>query len=243
MAEVLAIIPARGGSKGLPNKNILPLLGHPLIAYSIKAALDSKLVTRVLVSTDSQSIADIAIQYGATVPFLRPAEFAQDLSTDLELFVHALNWLNENENYTPDLVIQLRPTSPIRKADLIDECIIKLLNSDADSLRIVTPSPITPYKMWKIEDENKPMIPLLSAGGMEEPFNEPRQRLPKTYWQIGTLDVIRPEVILKKNSISGKKIIPHVVGNEWAIDIDDISSFVKAADVIVSDDFVKFNEP
>ncbi len=242
MAEVLAIIPARGGSKGLPNKNILPLLGHPLIAYSIKAAQDSKLVTRVLVSTDSQSIADVALQYGANVPFLRPAEFALDLSTDLEVFVHALNWLKENENYTPDLVIQLRPTSPIRKADLIDECIIKLLNSDADSLRIVTPSPITPYKMWKIEDENNLMIPLLSAEGVEEPFNEPRQRLPKTYWQIGTLDVIRPEVILKKNSISGKKIIPHVVGNEWAIDIDDISSFVKTADVIVSDDFVKFNE-
>lgn len=242
MKEVLAIIPARGGSKGLPNKNILPLLGHPLIAYSIKAAQDAKLITRVMVSTDSQAIADVALKYGADVPFLRPAEFAQDLSTDLEVFVHALNWLKENENYSPDLVVQLRPTSPIRKADLIDECITKLTESDAESLRIVTPSPITPYKMWRIEDENQPMIPLLSVEGTDEPFNEPRQRLPKTFWQIGTLDVIRPEVILEKNSMSGKKIMPHIVGNEWAIDIDDMSSFVKAADVIVSDNFVKFND-
>lgn len=242
MKEILAIIPARGGSKGLPNKNILPLLGHPLIAYSVKAALDSKLITRVIVSTDSEAIATVAAQYGAEIAFMRPAEFAQDLSTDLDVFEHALNWFDTNQNYKPDLVVQLRPTSPIRKAQLIDDCITKLINSDADSLRIITPSPITPYKMWRIEDESLPMIPLLSIAGTDEPYNEPRQRLPQTYWQIGTLDVIRPEVILNKKSMSGKVIMPHIVGNEWAIDIDDMSSFVKAADVILSDNFVKFND-
>lgn len=242
MKEVLAIIPARGGSKGLPNKNILPLLGHPLIAYSIKAAIDSNLITKIIVTTDSQAIADVALQYGAEVPFLRPSEFAQDLSTDLDVFRHALNWLKENQNYNPDFVVQLRPTSPIRKAELIDNCIQKLADSTAESLRIVTPSPINPYKMWSIEDDNLPMIPLLTVDGIEEPYNEPRQRLPNTFWQIGTLDVIRPEVILEKNSMSGKIIIPHVIGNEWAIDIDEMSSFVKAADVIVSDNFVKFND-
>ncbi len=242
MKEILAIIPARGGSKGLPNKNILPLLGHPLIAYSVKAALDSKLITRVIVSTDSEAIANVAAQYGAEIAFMRPAEFAKDLSTDLDVFEHALNWFDTNQNYKPDLVVQLRPTSPIRKAQLIDDCITKLINSDADSLRIVTPSPITPYKMWRIEDESLPMIPLLSIVGTDEPYNEPRQRLPQTYWQIGTLDVIRPEVILNKKSMSGKVIMPHIVGNEWAIDIDDMSSFIKAADVILSDNFVKFND-
>lgn len=242
MKEVIAIIPARGGSKGLTNKNILPLLGHPLIAYSIKAALDSKLITKVIVSTDSQTIADVAIQYGAEVPFLRPAKFAQDLSTDLDVFLHALNWLKEYQNYTPDFIVQLRPTSPIRKAELIDSCIIKLENSSAESLRIVTPSPITPYKMWRIESEDKPMLPLLAFEGTLEPFNEPRQSLPKTFWQIGTLDVIRPEVILEKKSMSGKNIIPYVVGNEWAVDIDDMSSFIKAAEVIISDNFIKFND-
>ncbi len=242
MKEVIAIIPARGGSKGLVNKNILLLLGHPLIAYSIKAALDSKLITKVIVSTDSQVIADVALKYGAEVPFLRPAELAQDLSTDLEVFLHALNWLKEYQNYTPDLVVQLRPTSPIRKAELIDSCIEKLVNSSAESLRIVTPSPITPYKLWRVIDENQTMIPLLSLDGIDEPYNQPRQSLPQTYWQIGTLDVIRPEVILEKKSMSGKNIIPYLVNIEYAIDIDDISSFYKAAEIIKSDLYVKFND-
>jgi CMP-N,N'-diacetyllegionaminic acid synthase len=242
LKEVIAIIPARGGSKGLVNKNILLLLGHPLIAYSIKAALDSKLITKVIVSTDSQVIADVALKYGAEVPFLRPAELAQDLSTDLEVFLHALNWLKEYQNYTPDLVVQLRPTSPIRKAELIDSCIEKLVNSSAESLRIVTPSPITPYKLWRVIDENQTMIPLLSLDGIDEPYNQPRQSLPQTYWQIGTLDVIRPEVILEKKSMSGKNIIPYLVNIEYAIDIDDISSFYKAAEIIKSDLYVKFND-
>lgn len=240
--EILAIIPARGGSKGLPNKNILPLLNHPLISYSIKAALDSNLINRVIVSTDSNTIAEISIKYGAEVPFIRPDEFAQDLSTDLEVFTHAIKWLEENENYKPDVIVQLRPTSPIRKARLIDDCIIKLINSNADSLRIVTPSPITPYKMWKIEDESKPLIPLLTIEGVKEPFNEPRQRLPKTYWQIGTLDVIKTNIILDKKSMSGESILPHIVENEWAIDIDEIQSFIKAGEVILSDNFVKFDD-
>jgi CMP-N,N'-diacetyllegionaminic acid synthase len=240
--EVLAIIPARGGSKGLPNKNVLPLLSHPLISYSIKAALDSILIDRVIVSTDSLDIADIAKNYGAEVPFIRPDEFAQDLSTDFDVFSHALNWLEEKENYKPDLVVQLRPTSPIRKASLIDDCISKLMSSSADSLRIVTPSPITPYKMWKIEDESLPLIPLLTIDGINEPFNEPRQRLPQTFWQIGTLDVIKTETIISKKSMSGKNILPHIVGNEWAIDIDEMQSFIKAGEVILSDNFVKFND-
>jgi CMP-N,N'-diacetyllegionaminic acid synthase len=238
--EVLAIVPARGGSKGLPNKNILPLSGHPLIAYSIKAGLDAQLVTRVLVSTDSETIASVSRSYGAEVPFLRPAELAGDLSRDLEVFQHALHWLDEHEGYRPDLVIQLRPTSPVRPAGLIDEAIRKLSDSDADSLRIVTPSPITPYKMWFADDENDIMRPLLTLNDIPEPFNEPRQNLPQTYWQIGTLDVIRPQVITEQNSMSGKRILPFIVGNELAVDIDDIQSFRKAEDVIAGGNYVRF---
>jgi N-acylneuraminate cytidylyltransferase len=189
--EVLAIVPARGGSKGLPNKNILPLLGHPLIAYSIQAAKESSLVSRVLVSTDSPVIAEVSKKYGADVPFIRPSELAADLSRDLEVFQHALQWLDKNEGYKPDLVIQLRPTSPVRPKGLLDDAITRLNKSDADSLRIVTASPITPYKMWFVDNETSIMRPLLSLDGVAEPFNEPRQSLPKTYWQIGTLDVIR----------------------------------------------------
>jgi len=238
--EVLAIVPARGGSKGLPNKNILPLLGHPLIAYSILAAKKSSLVSRVLVSTDSPVIAEVSKKYGADVPFIRPSELAADLSRDLEVFQHALQWLDKNEGYKPDLVIQLRPTSPVRPKGLLDDAITRLNKSDADSLRIVTASPITPYKMWFVDNETSIMMPLLSLDGVAEPFNEPRQSLPKTYWQIGTLDVIRPEVILNKNSMSGQRILPYVVGHELAVDIDDLQSFKKAEEVITSGHYVRF---
>ncbi|WKK67351.1 cytidylyltransferase domain-containing protein [Lutimonas zeaxanthinifaciens] len=239
--EVLAIIPARGGSKGLPDKNILPLLGHPLIAYSIEAAIRSSLVTRIIVSTDSKEIGKIALKYGAEVPFLRPEIYARDTSSDLEVFKHALDWLKKKENYHPDLVIQLRPTSPVRPEGIIDACIERLINNySADSLRIVTPSPITPYKMWTLLDENEPLKPLLSIEGIEEPYNEPRQRLPKTYWQIGTLDVIKPTVIENENSMSGKTILPYVLGNEFAVDIDDLESFNKAGIVIEHKNCIKF---
>lgn len=240
MSEVLAIILARGGSKGLPNKNILPLANHPLIAYSIEAGLKSKTINRVIVSTDSPKIAEIARKYGAETPFMRPDEFAQDMSTDLEAFEHALRWLRENENYEPDIVVQLRPTSPIRTVEIIDECVNRLIQSDADSLRIVTESPVTPYKMWSITDENEYMQPLLDAPGIDEPFNQPRQKLPKKYWQIGFLDVIRTKTILN-GSMSGKKILPYIVPNDFAIDIDDINSFIKAEQKISeSKDYVQF---
>ncbi len=238
--KILAIIPARGGSKGLKNKNILPLLGHPLIAYSIKAALDSEKINRVIVSTDSEEIADTARSYNAEVPFLRPAEFAQDMSTDMEVFIHALEWLKKNEEYVPDILVQLRPTSPVRLSNEIDICIDKLIASGADSLRIVTPAPFTPYKMWTINKDNEFMEPLLTLKDVKEPYNEPRQRLPKTYWQVGILDVIKTNTILEKKSLSGDKILSHIVPNEFSVDIDDMQSFKKAAEVISNNDCIKF---
>src|SRR5512136_2838806 len=114
MTEILALIPARGGSKGIPRKNIRSFSGYPLIAWSIAAALQAETVTRTIVSTDDEEIASVAREWGAETPFLRPAEFAQDQTTDLPVFEHALTWLTENENYHPDAVVQLRPTSPIR---------------------------------------------------------------------------------------------------------------------------------
>lgn len=241
--NILAIIPARGGSKGLPGKNIRPLLNHPLIAYSILAAQQSKWVTRTIVTTDDDAIAAVAKQYGAELPFKRPAEFAQDLTTDFETFTHALNWLKENENYVPDYVVQLRPTSPVRLVGMIDECIQKMLdNPQADSLRVITPSPITPYKMWVVEDENKPMQPLMPSPDIDEFYNQPRQILPKTYWQIGALDVIKTKVITEQKQMSGKIILPHIIPNDFAIDIDDISSFDKAATVITQNNCIKFND-
>ncbi len=240
--NILALIPARGGSKGLPGKNILPLAGHPLIAYSIEAALTTPSITRVVVSTDSEKIAEVARRYGAEVPFIRPAAYAADDSLDLDVFIHALTWLQENENYAPDLVVQLRPTSPIRYVADIETCIERLANSpEADSLRIVTQAFHTPYKMWQLGEEGQPMQPLLALDSVAEPYNQPRQSLPTMYWQIGTLDVIRPKVIMEQKSMSGRVILPYVVAQERAIDIDDIFSFQRAEAYILSHDCVKFS--
>jgi len=230
--EILAVIPARGGSKGLIRKNTLPLAGHPLIAYSIKAANDARLITRTIVNTDAEYIISEAKKYGAEIPFIRPAELAGDFTTDLEVFVHTLQWLKENENYIPDYVVQLRPTSPVRPVGIVDQCIQKLINSDADSIRVVTKAPITPYKMWRVQNEEEAMTPLLNLPEVHEPYNQPRQKLPEVFWQIGCLDVIRTNVISEHHSMSGKKILPFIVPQQFAVDIDDLESFTKAENVI-----------
>jgi N-acylneuraminate cytidylyltransferase len=219
--EVLAVIPARGGSKGIPRKNIKLFAGYPLISYSIAAALQSNSVTRVIVSTDDEEIAAVARQFGAETPFLRPAELAQDQTTDLPVFEHALQWLKENEDYSPDLVIQLRPTSPIRPRQCVDEAVALLLqHPEADSVRGVVPSGQNPYKMWRLDGDEKPMTPLLSLEGVDEPFNSPRQALPPTYWQTGHIDVIRPRAILEQKSMSGTVILPYLIDPRYTVDID-----------------------
>ncbi len=133
--EVLALIPARGGSKGIPRKNIRPFAGYPLIAFSIAAGLQAESVTRVVVTTDDEEIAEVAREYGAEVPFLRPAELAQDRTTDLPVFQHALNWLSEHEDYHPQVVVHLRPTTPIRPPDLVDRSVGLLLAHPEAELR------------------------------------------------------------------------------------------------------------
>ncbi|MBA4419966.1 MAG: hypothetical protein C0391_02350 [Anaerolinea sp.] len=226
--EILAIIPARGGSKGIPRKNIRSFAGHPLLAWSIAAAKQSHLVTRVIVSTDDEEIADLARRLGADVPFLRPAELAQDSSMDFPLFEHALNWLMENEKYQPDILLQLRPTSPIRPTDMVDNGVQLILDhSAAHSVRGVIPSGQNPYKMWRI-DENLYMHPLLTVEGVAEPFNSPRQNLPPTYWQTGHIDVIRATTILKLKSMSGQVILPYVVDPAFAVDIDSPRDWQRA---------------
>ena len=226
--EVLAIIPARGNSKSIPRKNILELAGHPLIAFSIAAARQSKTVTRVIVSTDNLEIAEIARQYGAEVPFLRPAEFAQDATLDLPVFKHALEWLADHETYFPDVVVQLRPTSPFRPINMVDEAVTLLLaQSQADSVRGVVPSVQNPFKMWLITTEGN-MQPLISVEGIPEAYNAARQDLPPTYWQTGHIDAIRPETILKKNSMSGDRILPLLVDPAYTVDIDTMRDWQQA---------------
>jgi CMP-N,N'-diacetyllegionaminic acid synthase len=216
--EVLALIPARGGSKGIPRKNLLRIAGKPLIAYSIEQALASRHITRTIVSTDDPEIAEGAREYGAEVPFMRPAEFAQDGSTDLEVFRHALVTLHTSESYACECVVHLRPTGPVRQVARIDEAIeIFLRTPDADSLRSVTSPAQTPYKMWRVEAGY--LQPLLAVEGEPEAHSMPRQSLPEVFWQNGYVDIIRPRVILELGMMSGHKILPFVV-NEPVLELD-----------------------
>ncbi len=230
--EVLVLIPARGGSKGIPRKNIRDFAGAPLIAYSIAAGSQSQLVTRVIVSTDDEEIAAVARDWGAETPFLRPAEFAQDDTTDLPVFEHALRWLRENEGYQPEIVIQLRPTSPIRPVGLLDEAIgILLEHPEADCVRGVVPSGQNPFKMWLINNDGQ-LDPLLKVAGVSEPYNAPRQALPQTYWQTGHIDAIRATSILDKHSLTGDVILPLLIDPLFTVDIDTIEDFQNSARLI-----------
>ncbi len=235
MTEVLALIPARGGSKGIPRKNIRSFAGWPLIAWSIAAAQQSKYVTRIIVSTDDEEIAAVAREHGAETPFLRPAEFAQDKSTDLPVFEHALNWLAEHEGYHPEVVVQLRPTSPVRPCGLIDDAIQILLDHpDADCVRGVVPSGQNPHKMWRFDDPKQPMNPLLTVEGIAEPYNAPRQILPPTYWQTGHIDAIRVSTILNRHTLTGDIIYPLVIDSKYTVDIDTLPDWVKYEALVYS---------
>jgi len=226
--QVLAVVQARGGSKGIPGKNIRPLAGIPLIAYSIAAGLQSKYVDRVIISTDDEQIAEVAQAWGAEVPFMRPAEYATDTAVDLDLFVHALTWLEENEAYKPEIVVQLRPTSPLRPPDCVDRAVeILLSDSRATSVRGVVPAGENPYKMWRIADERSPMQPLLNEGFVE-PYNMPRQKLPATYWQTGHVDALRRGTILEQRSMSGSRILPLIIDSRYTIDIDNLQDWAQA---------------
>lgn len=231
--EVLALIPARGGSKSIPRKNIRPLAGHPLIAYSIAAGLAAETVDRVIVSTDDAEIAAISRRYGAETPFLRPAEYSQDSTPDLPVFFHALEWLAQHENYQPDVVVQLRPTSPFRRVSHIDQAVYRLIERpDADAVRTVCVPFQNPYKMWRI-DAGGWMVPLMETE-FAEPYNLPRQALPDVYWQTGYVDAAWRDTLVQHGSMTGKRILPLVIDpSEW-IDIDSPDDWRRAERLLES---------
>ena len=224
MFKILCLIPARSGSKGIPNKNIKNFKGKPLLAWSIEQARESTYNMRIVVSTDSLEYKSIAEKYGAEVPFLRPEKISKDLSNDYEFINHALSWLEKYEHYKPDIILQLRPTQPCRKVRDIDKCLdLFIQNYNAyDSLRTVVEYEKSPYKMYKIKDKN--LIPLYKElNGVSEPFNQCRQILPKTYLHNGYIDIIKVKII-KDGKISGEKIYPFVMEKNDTIDMPKMSN-------------------
>lgn len=222
-ATTLALIPARGGSKSIPQKNTRDFGGIPLIAHSIRIALSCPSIERTIVSTDCENTAQIAKNWGAEVPFLRPNEISEDLTPDYPVLLHCLDWLKARENYCPEFIVFLRPTSPKRTVEMVESAISLLRsNPEADSVRTVIESAQTPYKMWR--KEGKFLSPLMEPPkGIALPaeaFNSPRQLLPTIYWQNGYVDVIRESTIREKKSSTGDRILPLVLSPEHSLDID-----------------------
>ena len=221
--KILCIIPARSGSKGLPNKNILNFQGLPMLVWSIKQAQQSNYNKdiRIILSTDSEEYRQIGLKYGAEVPFLRPKEISGDLSTDYECIKHWLDYL-EKEDYIPDFIIQLRPTYPTRNVEILNNCIKTFIENrnKYDSLRTVIPFEKSPYKMYRVLDNKlKPLFNKVDS--IIEPYNECRQKLPDTYLHNGYIDILNTNIV-KNGTISGENIYPYIMSKNEYHDIDTL---------------------
>jgi CMP-N,N'-diacetyllegionaminic acid synthase len=221
--KILGIITARGGSKGIPKKNIKLLGKKPLINYTISTARASQMLTCAIVSTDSKEIAQIAQQAGGSVPFLRPASLAEDDTGHLPVIQHALEYMEKDRGYEFDFVVILQPTSPFRTIDDIDESLRKLIESGADSMvtLVETSNADHPVKAKKLEGNR--VVPYI----MEEPEGIRRQDLPTAFRRSGAVYAMRRQTIIN-NKLYGDLTIGHVVPKERSIDIDEPLDWLKA---------------
>ncbi|MBX9702659.1 MAG: acylneuraminate cytidylyltransferase family protein [Silvanigrellaceae bacterium] len=221
--KTCAIIPARGGSKGPPKKNIKSLGGYPLIAFSIIAAKKSQFISRIIVSTDCEEIAHIAKKFGAEVPFLRPRKFATDSSTDRDFMIHCIKWFQNNEKKNlSDFWAHLGPITPIRDPKVIDHAIELLTrHGEATSLRSAFVASESPYN-WFLKNEDSYFIPL--AKSLDENFvNASRQMFPDVYIPDGYVDILKTQFMIETNSIHGSKILAFT--SPFCIEVDTLQDF------------------
>lgn len=215
----VAIIPARSGSKGVPNKNIRLLAGKPLLTYSIAAAINSTLISRVIVSTDSEEYAKIAKGFGAEAPFLRPPEISGDSATDVQFFMHLIDWFRKVEGYVPTQFVHLRPTTPLRDPKVIDEALRLFTGSHYSSLRSVHKMSESSYKTFEIAEGK---LKLLSDSGFNiEKANSPRQSFQNTYEANGYVDIVRSELVQKEGMVHGDCVKAFIT--DVAYEIDELS--------------------
>ena len=218
--RIFALITARGGSKGIPGKNIKLLAGKPLIAWTIQAALESSIFDRTIVSTDDDNISQICSKLGAEVPFKRPDELAQDDSPHIDAVVHAIEWLNHNCNYYPEYVMLLQPTSPLRTVEDIKNAIELLIKNNADSIISVSPTTVHPYLMKQINEEG------LLLDFVEKPESYlPRQLHPPVYHVNGAIYLIKTDIILQQRTFSPENTFPYLMPMERSLDIDTLWDF------------------
>lgn len=219
--DVVALIPARGGSKGVPRKNIRPLNGHPLIAYSIVAALQSKYIKRTVVTTDSSEIAGISSAYGADVPFIRPQEYSTDASGDIEFVEHFIRFVADNEHKIPEYIVHLRPTTPLRDVVMMDKGIEACMTDmECCSLRSAHKAPESPYK-WFLMDENGYFRSVAELSNDEA--NGGRQRFPDVFIPDGYVDVLKASYIIRNDKLHGKNML--AFESPFCTEIDTIDDF------------------
>ena len=221
-SRILAVIPARGGSKTILRKNVKPLAGKPLIEYTFDAARASKLLSRIVLSTDNEEIADIGRKKGVEVPFLRPEELAGDDCPTLPVIQHAVNFLEEKENYRPDFIVILQPTSPLRTAEHIDEALQILMETGADSVVSVREMPhrYNPYSIMKIQKGK--LVPFMKGS---EKYTQ-RQLKPAFYARNGAaIYAFKYETLMQKNSLYGDDCRPYFMSKADSVDIDDMIDF------------------
>lgn len=215
-SKILALILARGGSKGIPKKNIKILKGKPLLAYTIEEAKNSKYIDRIILSTDDKYIANTGKKYGAEVPFIRPEKLATDEATSEDTMIHAIKWLQDNDNYNPKYTMLLQPTSPLRIKKDIDKSIELIINKGADSLVGLVKSDKHPY--WMMEIKNGEVVPFDER---KTEYNR-RQELPPIYIINGAMYIVRTELLLKEKNLQPGYTVPYIMPKKRSVDIDDM---------------------
>jgi CMP-N,N'-diacetyllegionaminic acid synthase len=231
--NILAIIPCRAGSKGVKKKNVRKLAGKPLITHTIEQARGSKLITRIVVSTDDPEAMEICKKLKCDY-ISRPEELATDTAPTLPVLVHAVKHLEEKENYKADLIVLLQVTTPFRTAKQIDEAIGQFLKSKTDSLMSVSPVPdhFSPYWQKKINEDGI-IVPFLEGTSITDDKNYTRkQDLPKGYWKNGMIYIIPYDTLINKNSLFGDRCLAYVVDDEHAVNIDTEFDFFMAESIL-----------
>ena len=216
--DVLAIIPARGGSKGIPRKNLRPLNGRPLIEYACDAALQSRLISHTIVSTDCPEISEVARRAGVEVPFLRPSELASDSCPTMDVIRHALVWMDEYGKHGRDIIVLLQPTAPLRTANHVDEALATMIREDADAVVSVTRVPAHHHPDWQFRIHGTELTPWSGCRFADVPTR--RQMLTSSYTRNGAIYAFRRDTVEMNGSIYGSYCVPYVMPRAVSVNID-----------------------
>ncbi|MFK7825076.1 MAG: acylneuraminate cytidylyltransferase family protein [Oligoflexales bacterium] len=222
--NILGVIPARGGSKGIPDKNIYPLCGKPLIAYTIESAKKSKLFSDLIVSTDSEQIAEIASKWGIDIPFIRPSQFATDTAHAVDVMKHALYEMEGQSGKTYEFIAMLQPTTPLKDVEDIDACLKKIIETGCDSVvSLVDVGANHPARMYTVNKKEQ-LVSIFDEGVAMKP----RQELPPVYIRSGAVYVTKRNILLEHNSLIGKDCRAYIVPQSRSVNIDEYQDIVLA---------------